>query len=36
MLKKWLTTTGVLMFFLVAAAQGFPSDHKTVYTVENG
>jgi len=30
MLKKWLTTTGVLMFFLVAAAPGFSSDQKPV------
>jgi hypothetical protein len=30
MLKKWLATTGVLMFFLVAAVPGFPSDQKPV------
>ena len=36
MLKKWLATTGVLMFFVVAAAQGSPSDQKTVITMENG
>jgi len=30
MLKKWLLTTGVLMFFLVAAAPGFSSDQKPV------
>jgi hypothetical protein len=30
MLKKWLATTGVLMFFLVAAAPGFSSDQKPV------
>ena len=30
MLKKWLVTTGVLMFFLVAAVPGFSSDQKPV------
>ncbi len=30
MLKKWLVTTGVLMFFLVAAVPGFASDQKPV------
>lgn len=30
MLKKWLVTTGVLLFFLVATVPGFSSDQKPV------
>jgi hypothetical protein len=30
MRKKWFVTTGVLMFFLVAAVPGFSSDQKAV------
>jgi hypothetical protein len=34
MLKKWFLTTGVLMFFLVAAVPGFSSDQKPVTPAE--
>jgi hypothetical protein len=30
MLKKWLVTTGVLIFFLIAVVPGFSSDQKPV------
>jgi hypothetical protein len=34
MQKKWFVTTGVLMFFLVAAVPGFSSDQKAVTPAE--